>query len=194
MPIEISRRNFHVKRLSSSILAITLIALSLFSSSCGTSDKIASVSMQVVGVGTGTVSLIGLGGTLQLQVLTNYTSGKQIDQTNFATYTIVSQGYYCTWSDGACNNPGVDQATMPASPNTLTINKTGMVTAVNPAVCSWISTTDDFSTPGWAYTGDYMITASFRGFTSNPVFVPLASAALAQAGMEGQCGPLPTTN
>lgn len=192
MPIEISRRNFHVKRISTSILAITLVALSLFSSSCGTSDKIASVSMQVVGVGTGTVSLIGLGGTLQLQVLANYTSGKQIDQTNFSTYTVTSVGYYCTWSDGACNNPAVDQATMPSPPSTMTINKTGMVTAVSPAVCSWISTTDDFSTPGWAYTGYYMVTANFRQFTSNPVFIPIASAANNQAGMEGQCGPQPS--
>jgi hypothetical protein len=181
-----------VKRISISILAITLVAFSLFSSSCGTSDKISSLSMQVVGNGTGTVSLIGLGSTLQLQVLANYTSGKQIDQTNFSTYTVTAAGFYCTWSDGNCNNPGVDQATMPSPPNTMTINNTGMITAVTPAVCSWISTTGDFSTPGWAYTGYYIISAKFRQFTSNPVYIPIASAANNQAGLEGQCGPVPT--
>jgi hypothetical protein len=190
MRIEISRRNFHVKRISISILALTLIALSLFSSSCGTSDKIASVSMQVVGTGTGTVDLIGLGSTLQLQVLANYTSGKQIDQTNFATYTVVSEGYYCTWSDGNCDS-SADEAAMPAPPQTLTVNSTGMVTSVNPAVCSWINV-GTTTTPGWAYTGDYMITATFRNFTSNPVFIPLASAASGQPGNNGQCGPTPT--
>jgi hypothetical protein len=191
MRIEISRRNFHVKRISIGILALTLIALSLFSSSCGTSDKIASVSMQVVGSGAGTVNLIGLGSTLQLQVLTNYTSGKQIDQTNFATYTVVSEGYYCTWSDGVCTNGSADQAAMPSPPSTLTINKTGMVSAVDPAVCSWINV-GTTQTPGWAYTGDYMITATFRGFTSNPVFIPMASAASLQPGNDGQCGPTAT--
>jgi hypothetical protein len=37
-----------------------------------------------------------------------------------------------------------------------------------------------------------MIVAKFRNFTSNPVFIPMASAALAQSGLEGQCGPQPT--
>jgi hypothetical protein len=143
--------------------------------------------MQVVGVGTGVINLSGLGSTLQLQVLANYTSGKRIDETNFSTYTVTAEGYYCTWSDGNCNS-SADEAAMPTPPMTLTINKTGMISAVDPAVCSWINL-GTLQTPGWAYTGDYMITATYRGFTSNPVFIPIASAANLQAGMNGQCGP-----
>jgi hypothetical protein len=166
------------------ILATLLVLLPLLSSGCGTSDKIGSVSMQVVGIGTGVVDLKGLGGTLQLQVLANYTSGKQIDETNFATYKVTAEGFYTDYS----TNPPTS-APMPTPPQTLTISSTGMITAVDPAVCSWISTTGTFATPGWAYTGDYMIVATYRGFTSNPVFIPLASAANGQPNMQGQCGP-----
>lgn len=189
MRIEISRRNFHVKRLSilaTILAAVATLLISLSSIGCGTGDKIGSVSMQVVGAGgAGTVNLSGLGGSLQLQVLANYTSGKQIDETNFATFSVTPEGFYNVY-----DNSGniTQQPTMPTPPQTLTINKTGMVTAVDPAVCSWVNlgTTQQ---PGWAYTGDYMITATYRGFSSNPVFIPLASAANGQSGQNGQCGP-----
>ena len=160
------------------ILATLLGLISLLTSSCGSGDKVASVSVKVVGAGTGTINLAGLGGTLQLQVLANYTSGKWIDETNYATYTVTPEGFD--------DNTG---AALPAPPLTLTINPTGMITAVDPAVCTWFSTTSDPSTPGWAYVGDYKIVATYRGFTSNPVFIPLASAASNQPGLKGQCGP-----
>ena len=165
------------------LLATLVAAVTLLSTGCGTGDKIASVSMTVAGT-TGTINLQGLGGTLQLQVLANYTSGKNIDETNFATYTVTPEGSYTDYSGGSAQS-----VAMPVSPLTLTINSTGMITAVDPAVCSWVSTTGDPSTPGWAYTGDYKIVATYRGFSSQPVFIPIASAANGQPLMQGQCGP-----
>ena len=162
---------------TSFFVSLLFVAVVLLSTSCGTGDKIGSVSMTVAGT-TGVVNLAGLGGTLPLQVLANYTSGKFIDETNFATFTVTAEGY-----DDNTGNP------LPASPLTMTIDKTGMITAVDPAVCTWISTTGLPATPGWAYTGDYKIVATYRGFTSNPVFIPVASAASNQTGMQGQCGP-----
>jgi hypothetical protein len=161
------------------ILVTLLSALVFLTTSCGTGDKIGSVSMTVAGT-TGTVNLVGLGGTLQLKVVANYTSGKLIDETNFATYTVTAEGID--------NNTGL---ALSNSPLTLTISNTGMVTAVDPAVCTWFSTTGLPATPGWAYVGDYKIIATYRGFTSQPVFIPLASAASNQSGMQGQCGPTP---
>ena len=161
------------------ILATFLGIISLLSTGCGTSDKIGSVSMQVVGAsGAGVVDLKGLGGTLQLAVSANYTSGKIIDQTHFATYTVTAEG--------VDNNTKLP---LPAPPMTFTINSTGMITAVDPAVCTWFSTTGDPKTGGWAFTGDYKIVATYHGFSSNPVFIPIASAASNQANMQGQCGP-----
>jgi hypothetical protein len=160
------------------LLATFLGVLSLVMSGCGTGDKIASVNITAVGASGGVINLSGLGSTLQLTVTANYTSGKQVNETNFATFTVVPLGYD--------NNT---LANLQAPPNTLTINATGMVTAVTPAVCTWVSETGVPATPGWAYTGSYMITATYRGFVSQPIYIPLASAASNQTGMNGQCGP-----
>lgn len=155
---------------------LVLSAAALLTTSCGTGDKINSVSMTVAGT-TSTVNLVGLGGTLQLQVLANYTSGKFIDETQFATYTITAEGF--DWNGNA----------MPTPPLGAAIDASGMVTATEPGVCSWFSTTGTTGNTGWAMTGWYKITATYRGFTSNPVFIPLASAASGQSGVSGQCGP-----
>jgi hypothetical protein len=167
------------------ILAALLGVVTLLTTSCGVGDKVASVSVTAVGISGGTINLAGLGGTIQLKVTANYTSGKQIDETNFSTYTVVPEGVYNIY-DGSGNVIG--SVPLASPPQTLTINKTGMVTAVDPAVCTWVNL-GTLQTPAWAYTGDYMITATYRGFTSQPIFIPLASAASGQSNTNGQCGP-----
>jgi hypothetical protein len=164
-----------VKRTIISVTFLVVTAVVLLSTSCGTGDKIGSVSMDVSGQ-TGVVDLKGLGGTLQLHVVANYTSGKQIDETNFVTYKIAAVGQ---------DDTGANLATPPL---TVTLNNTGMMTAVDPGVCTWVSTTGVVANPGWAMKGWYEVSATYRGFTSNTVFVPVASAA-GPANMNGQCGP-----
>ena len=151
-----------------------LTAVALLTTSCGTGDKIGSVSMTAVGVSGGIVNLAGLGSTLQLNVTANYTSGKQIDETNFAVFTVTPEG---TDDTGTA---------LPAPPLTLTISSTGMLTSVQPAVCVWVNLGTP-AQPSWFYTGDYKIVATYRGFSSNPIFIPIASAA-ANSG-DGTCGP-----
>jgi hypothetical protein len=172
-----------VKR-TSFFVSLLFVAVVLLSTSCGTGDKIGSVSMTVGGT-TGTVNLAGLGGTLQLQVNANYTSGKFIDETNFATFAITPEGYVQNYDSGG--NPST-QSAMPTPPLGITIDKTGLVTAVDPGLCTWVNL-GTLATPGWAYTGYYKIVATYRGFSSNPVFIPLASAASGQNNTNGQCGP-----
>lgn len=164
---------------SSKLLAAILsTAVLVIMSGCGTGDKIGSVSISAVGASGGVINLAGLGSTLQLQVTANYTSGKLIDETNFATFTVTPEG---------TDDTGTPLA---APPLTLTINKTGMITAVDPAVCVWVNLSQSTTTPSWFYTGDYKIIATYRGFSSNPIFIPVASAA-ANTG-NGQCGPVAT--
>ena len=159
------------------ILAALLGVVTLLTTSCGVGDKIGSVSMSVVGVtGSGVIDLKGLGGTLQLKVTANYTSGKQIDETNFVTYLVTPE-----FTDDT-------NTALPSPPQTLTLDKTGMITAVEPAVCTW-KNNGTLQSPSWFITGDYKIVATYRGFTSNPVFIPVASAANNQANTNGQCGP-----
>lgn len=169
------------------ILVTLLAAFALLSTSCGTGDKIGSVSMQVVGASGGIVNLAGMGSTLQLQVMANYTSGKQIDETNFATYTITAVGVDDTG------------ANLPTPPYGIELNNTGMITATETqagyGVCTWENlntTSTQLSDPSWFYTGDYTIVATYRGFTSNPVYIPLATGSSSQAGQEGICGPSTT--
>jgi hypothetical protein len=174
-----------VKR--SFILATFLAAIALCATSCGTGDKIGSVSMSVAGAdGAGTVNLAGLGGTLQMQVTANYTSGKQIDETNFSVYTVTPEGFYYTYDS---NGDPVSQVPLSSPPQTFTISATGMATAVDPAICTWVNVGPSATQPAWAYTGDYMVVATYRGFTSNPVFIPLASAASGANNTNGACGP-----
>lgn len=179
MRTEFSRRIFNpVKR--TSILAMFLAAAALFSTSCGTSDKVASVSLSVAGT-TGVVNLAGLGGTLQLQVLTHYTSGKQVDETNWSTYQVTAQG--------------IDQSglALPTPPQGVSVNATGMVTATEPGVCTWTDlNTSGTGSPAWAISGWYQIIATYKGMKSQPVYIPVASAASAQSGTNGQCGPSST--
>ncbi len=157
------------------ILAAFLGALTLLATSCGTGDKIGSLT---ISDGSSTLTnLQGIGGTLQLKVTANYTSGKQIDVTNFAIYTAIPDP----------NNSVDDTGTpLPSPPQTVMLNATGLVTAVDPAVCTW-ENLGTAQTPSWFLTGEYMITAQYRGFTSQPIFIGVASAA-ANTG-DGTCGP-----
>jgi hypothetical protein len=174
MQIEISRRILPVKR--TRILVTVLAALALLLSSCGTSDKVASVSITAVnGSGGGFENLAGIGGTLQLQVMANYTSGKQVDETNWSTYTVTPFG-----TDDSV--PGIP---LPSPPQTVTINATGMMTAVQPAYCTWINLNTP-AQPAWFLTGYYSVTAKYHNFTSQPIFIGVASAAPSSGT---QCGP-----
>jgi hypothetical protein len=168
-----------VKR--TSILVTFLAAVTLLSTSCGTSDKLASVALNVSGT-TGVVNLAGLGGTLQLQVLTNYTSGKQVDETNWSTYAITAQGV---------DDNGL---ALPTPPQGLSVNATGMITATEPGICTWTDLTASSGGTAWAFTGWYQIIATYKGMQSQPVYIPVASAASSQSGTNGECGPATTSN
>jgi hypothetical protein len=166
------------------ILVSVLVLLVLLTTSCGTGDKIASVSISAAGQ-AGTINLAGIGGTLQLQVMANYTSGKSIDETNFAKYTITPQG---TLDDMV--------TPLPTPPYGIEINGTAMLTATatqsGGGICTWtnLNTSSTGGTqPSWFMTGDYTIVATYRGFTSNPIYIPVASAASSQPINNGQCGP-----
>lgn len=167
----------HIRILAALLAMLTLGVVTLLSTSCGVGDKIGSVSIDAAGT-TGVVNLAGLGGTLQLHVTANYTSGKQIDETNFATYVVTPEGFL--W----------DQVTpVPTPPLGVTISPTGMITAVDPGICTWVNA-GTLTQPGWFFSGDYKVIATYRGFSSQPIFIPVASSSSgATNAPSGQCGP-----
>jgi hypothetical protein len=167
------------------VLAISLVAaLALLSTSCGNSDKIGSVTVSAANsagatTGTaGTINLQGLGGTIQLKVTANYTSGKLVDETNYSTFTITPEG--------TLDN---QVTALPVPPLGVSINATGLLTAVDPAICTWVNA-GTLTTPGWFFSGDYRVVATYRGIQSQPIFIPVSSAASSQSNAPaGQCGP-----
>jgi hypothetical protein len=165
-----------VKR--ANILAVLLVALLLISSGCGTSDYVQSVDLTATSAATGGgfYNIVGWGGTLQLQVNAIYHSGKTVPVTNSVKFLVTPQG-----SDA---NGGALQA----PPNTVSLNTTGMMTAVNPPVCTWQDLTPPpATTPSWFLTGSYQVIADYNGMQSQPIFIGVASAA--GTDPNGACGP-----
>jgi hypothetical protein len=154
-----------------SALGFVLLATSLLG--CGGSNKLQTIMLTVGGSG-GLFNVKGIGGTLQLKVVGNYSNSKTKDLTNVATYSVT---------------PDPLGIPLPAPPLTVTMSNTGLMTAVEPAVCTWHDAEPDptQNKPAWVLTGSYIVTASFQGVTSQQAFVAVASAT--GDGPSNACGP-----
>lgn len=153
-------------------MGCALLATSLLG--CGGSNKLQSITL-TIGSGSGLFNLVGIGGTLQLKATGNYSNSKTHDLTHVVTYAVVPDGVDANGS------------ALPAPPLTVTMSPTGLMTAVDPAACTWVNLEPDpDKAPSWALTGSYKVTATFDGITSQPVFVGVASAA---GPGTGECGP-----
>jgi hypothetical protein len=165
------------------VLATLLIALSLATSGCGNSDSIKSLLLTSTGTSSGsTYNLPGVDSTLQLKVWAVYNSGKQIDVTNKATWNVATVG-----TDDQ-HNP-----LPPYGPDSVPINATGLMTAI-AQICTWADTMNTTATPPvlwnppvWVYTGYYQTTASYRGFTSQPIGIGVGVTT--SNAPAGGCGP-----
>jgi len=165
------------------VLATLLVATLILSTSCGTSDSIKSLLLTSTGTNnSGTYNLPGVDATLQLKVFAVYHSGKQIDVTNDSTWSVMPM---------CCDQSGNDLP--PYGPLTVPINKTGLMTDI-VLLCTWTDAPDSTKTPPfanppiWEYTGYYQTTASYRGFTSQPVGIGVGSVA-SNVSPIGGCGP-----
>jgi hypothetical protein len=149
---------------------------------CGTSNKLQTITLSASG-SSGLFNAKGEGGTLQLVATGNYSSGKTHDLTNVVTYTITQNGLQI-----ASLKP-TTYAPLPAPPQTATIDKTGLVTAVPPFACTWHDAEPDptQNKPSWFLTGSYQVVATYQGVSSQPVFVGIGSAS--GDGPSGACGP-----
>jgi hypothetical protein len=164
----------NVKRTIFFIAFLSLLAICF--TSCGSTDNLRTIQLT-----TPSTDLMGIGATAQLQAQGTYAYGPNRDLTNQVTYTVIVDPN----NNGTVGFPG----TLPTPPNTITISTTGLVTAVEPAVCTF-NDVGTATTPAWVLTGDYEITATYRGVTSQPVYIGIASAAGPSGPpANGQCGP-----
>lgn len=157
-----------------------LISAALLISLLGCGDpaigKLQTITLTASGSGTGFAELKGEGGTVQLIATGNYSSGGTRDLSGNVTYVVTPVG---TSDSGA-------PLQMP--PLTMTVSNTGLATAVAPFVCSFVNVQSDPTKPAaWALDGSYQIVATFKGVTSQPVFLGVASAA--GNSSDGSCGP-----
>ncbi len=181
-------------------LACALLIFSLLG--CGTTNHLQSIqisSSNTVEAVTGTVS-IGINGPaegpIQLYVWGNYSNGKQVllhgTGLGFQMTTDPDNPY-------AVECCGVDAGStylLPAPPDTIVLSSTGLLTAVDPSACSWFNSAVPPATqPAWSVVGSYIVTATYQGFTSPPVYVAMASAPgvyNASTNPSGECGPQST--
>jgi len=163
-------------------LACALLVFSMLG--CGTTNHLQSVTLGaslVNGVPpsgqAGFFTLQGNGGTIQLAATANYSNGKpQTLHGQGLTYTVAVDPVNNVDAFGntllpPCNGPCTSSAQ-----GTVEISPTGLVTAVDPATCTWVDI-GTASTPAWFYSGAYVVTASYQGVTSQPVYIPVASSA-----------------
>lgn len=162
---------------------------------CGSTNKLESITLTaslINGVPptgqSGIYNLQGDSSTIQLQAMGQYSNNKTVDLTNKVTYTvIVDPNYTKTYQDVAllppCQSPSCPvPSTPPFTEGTVQYSNTGLITAVEPAVCTWVQ-----QGTGWFFQGAYQVTASIAGITSQPVTIPVASAS--GPGTNGECGP-----
>jgi hypothetical protein len=165
------------------IPALLMVALAVSQLGCG-GPAIGSLRTITLSAAPST-NLVGEGGTVQLFATGNYSTGAHDDITNRVTFSVTPSG-----TDDA-GNPLPNAVTASCGPaqgcGDISVSSTGMITAVQPFVCTWVNTnTSGTGTPTWALSGSYQITATVHGITSQPVFVSVASAASAAGGA---CGP-----
>jgi hypothetical protein len=177
--------------LASAVLAVSMLG-------CGTNNHLQSINLgilsqdgQVVTNQGGVYNLVGDGSTLQLQATGNYSNGKSVVLGGSGlVYNVIVDPNYTLDANG---NPILPPCQAPACPSpsappytqgSVEYSPTGLITAVEPAVCTWVQ-----QGTGWFFQGAYQVTATYKGVTSQPAYIPVASKA--GPGLNGACGPTP---
>lgn len=207
------------------LMALACALLALGSVGCGGSNKLQSIQLNAATINgatpttqSGFTTLEGNGGTIQLQAVGTYSSTKTKDLTTVVTYKVEVDPVNNVDAFGNVLLPPCAAGTCPSptappySNGTVEYNTTGLITAVEPATCTWVDiapvvTVGTAPTAAWFYSGDYVVTATFDGVTSQPFYIPVASSGGAQyypaseAGNPnylnnptGACGPTTTGN
>lgn len=172
-------------------LACALLVFSMLG--CGTTNKLQSIQLSTSNTAEtppGTLDLQGIGGTLQVYVWGNYSSGKTklLNDVGGVAYQIV-----VTADNPFAVDPGNGELyQLAAPPDTIQLSANGLLTAVTPSACTWENTAaPPLTAPAWSMVGSYSVTATYSGFTTPPVFVAVASApgTGGSTNPTGECGP-----
>ena len=135
-------------------------AISLLTFGCGGTNHLQSIVLT-----PSSSTLHGIGGTAQITAVGNYSNGTLNPNINDKVkWTVVADG-------NSLSGP------LPVPPQTVQFNATGLITAVDPAACSFDFTTPaPPAVPSAFLIGSYKVTATLDGVTSQPVYLGVASA------------------
>jgi hypothetical protein len=176
-------------------LACALLVFSMLG--CGTSNKLQSIQLSNSSTveSSGSLLLYGIGGTAQAYVWGNYSNGKsvllhgdgvkyQISLTPNSSFSTI-EFPYTDFGD-----PNAD----PAGTVQLSSSEAGLLTAVQPYLCTFENTATTGTTPAFASIGSYTLTATYGGFTTPPAYVGVASEAgiTSPTNPDGLCTNPPT--
>ncbi len=160
-------------------LACALLVFSMLG--CGTSNKLQSIQLSTSNTAEtpgSTLLLYGIGGTTQVYAWGNYTNGKsqllggdgvkyQITLTPNSSFSTI-EFPYTDFGDPNADPPGTVQ---------LSASTSGLLTAVQPYLCTYVNTATSGTSPSFAVIGSYSLTATYGGLTTPPQYVTVATTA-----------------
>jgi hypothetical protein len=162
-------------------LACALLVFSMLG--CGATNHLQSITLQASSInGTATTTqpgfynIVGDGSTIQLQAMGNYSNGQTKDITSQVTFQLIVDPNYTQNANGGTLLPPC-VGSCQSGQGTAEISVTGLVTAIEPATCTWIDPVPAPGAASWFFIGAYQATASALGITSQPIYIPIASAA-----------------
>jgi hypothetical protein len=164
-------------------LACALLVFSMLG--CGTTNHLQSIQLSTSAsteTPMGGLNVPGISSTLQLYVWGNYSSGKtKLLHGEAVAYQIVLDPDNFLDAHGNVL-PAPFTNTTPAQPQVLQLSPTGLITAIDPAVCTWVDVAGIIPPattappPAWAQSGSYDVTATYLGFTTPRVNIGVSSA------------------
>jgi len=174
--IPVKRTNI-LAALSCALLVFSLVGCGAFQ---GTTNHLQSIQISTSNAAEVSMSaqnLPGISNTIQLYAWGNYSNGQAALLTDKAvTWSIALDPIY---NEDAFGLPLPDPFSASGAPQTVQLSPTGLLTAIDPAVCTWfdtaaIPTGGGVPTPSWVISGQYDVTISYSGLTSPFVAVTLS--------------------
>jgi hypothetical protein len=178
-------------------LACALLVFSMLG--CGATNRLQSIQLSTsntVETPGSTLLVYGIGGTTQVYTWGNYTNGKtvllggdgvkyQISLTPNSSFSTI-EFPYTDFGDPNATPPGTVQ---------LSESTAGLVTAIQPYLCTYANTATSGTTPAFAVIGSYTLTATYGTFTTPPQYVTVASTSgiTSTTNPGGLCTNPPTT-
>jgi len=167
--------------LACALLALTLVSCGVVKGQTNDLQSIQISTSNKSEVPMSAQNLPGITNTIQLYAWGNYSNGKAVllNDRGGVTWSIVLDPVY---NEDAFGFSLPDAFSASGTPQVVQLSSTGLLTAIDPAVCTWfdvaaIPPAGGTPPPTWVISGQYDVTVSYSGLTS-----PFVAVALSDTG------------